>query len=164
MYAYALYKQKFIKEGHEVLRSIYEMCADTQRAKIYPGIPEYFDSQGRGMYHYLTGSASWFILTLLTEVFGVRGEYGDLVLAPKLLKEQFSKNGEAQVSLQFAGKKLTVVYHNKNKRDYNQYHIKDLLLNKKSLAFEKISIREARVKREVLAKANYDSIIQVILE
>jgi len=49
------------------------MASDAQRSKIYPGIPEYFDSEGRGMYHYLTGSASWMVLTLLNYVFGVRG-------------------------------------------------------------------------------------------
>ena len=135
MYAYALYKQGFVKEGHEVLQSIYQMCSNLEKAKIYPGVPEYFDSQGRGMYHYLTGSASWLVLTLLTEVFGVRGEYGDLVLAPKLRETQFSKDGghAAQVTLQFAGKKVTVSYLNKNKRDYDQYQIKEIWLNNKIL-------------------------------
>jgi len=74
MYAYALYKRGFAREGYDVLRSIYNMCADTGKSKIYPGIPEYFDSQGRGFYHYLTGAASWLILTQLTQVFGVRGQ------------------------------------------------------------------------------------------
>ena len=72
MYAYALYKNGFVREGFEVLRSIYDMCMDTDKSKIYPGIPEYFDSLGQGMYHYLTGSASWLVLTELTQ--GRRGK------------------------------------------------------------------------------------------
>ena len=31
------------------------------------------------MYPYLTGAASWYMLTMVTEVFGVSGEYGDLL-------------------------------------------------------------------------------------
>jgi cellobiose phosphorylase len=162
MYSFALYKQGFVKEGYEVLQSIYKMCADREKSKIYPGIPEYFDSEGRGMYHYLTGSASWLVLTLLTEVFGVRGQFGDLVLAPKLLKEQFGKDNQAQVSLQFAGKKLTVTYVNKDKRDFGQYQIKDILLNNKVLAFERAA-GQVRIKRDTLVKASDESILQVIL-
>lgn len=41
------------------------------------------------MYTYLTGSASWLLLTMVTEVFGVKGKLGDLLLQPKLVKEQF---------------------------------------------------------------------------
>ena len=35
------------------------------------------DARGRGAYAYLTGSASWLLLTLLTESFGVKGRLGD---------------------------------------------------------------------------------------
>ena len=58
-------------------------------SRIYPGIPEYFNAEGRGMYHYLTGAASWLMLTVLSEIFGVKGAYGDLMIAPKLVAEQF---------------------------------------------------------------------------
>ena len=96
------------------------MASDGHRSKIYPGIPEYFDSEGRGMYHYLTGSASWLVLTQLIHVFGVRGHRGDLMLAPQLVKEEFNKKGIASVSCQFAGKRLTVEYHNPQKLDAGQ--------------------------------------------
>jgi cellobiose phosphorylase len=69
MYAYALCKRGFIEEGQKVLYSIYNMATDTSKSKIYPCLPEYFNLEGRGMYSYLTGSASWFLLTLLTQVF-----------------------------------------------------------------------------------------------
>ncbi|MDI6758531.1 MAG: cellobiose phosphorylase [Candidatus Omnitrophota bacterium] len=65
LFAYALNKRGFVKEAQEILNSIYNMCVGTKRSKIYPCIPEYFDAEGRGMYSYLTGSASWFVLTSL---------------------------------------------------------------------------------------------------
>jgi cellobiose phosphorylase len=64
MYAYALAQRGFKKEAREVLSAIYRMAIDTGRSKIYPCLPEYFNLEGRGMYSYLTGSASWFLLTL----------------------------------------------------------------------------------------------------
>jgi hypothetical protein len=93
MFAYALYKQGCVNEGYDVISSIYKMASDSQKSRIYPCLPEYFNADGRGMYSYLTGSASWFILTLLTQVFGIKGEYGDLVIEPKLTAEQFSRHG-----------------------------------------------------------------------
>jgi cellobiose phosphorylase len=67
MLANALYRRGFKKEGKEVLDSIYKM-ATSDRAQIYPMIPEYFNNEGRGLYLYLTGSASWYIYTLIEEV------------------------------------------------------------------------------------------------
>ncbi len=148
MYAYALYKQGFVKEGREVLQSIYQMSMDTDKSKIYPGIPEYFDSEGKGMYHYLTGSASWLVLTQLTQVFGVRGESGDLILSPKLTKEEFDKKGLATVHCQFAGKKLIVTYINKGRLDYGKYCIKEVLLEQKSIQCKFLGTSTIQIKRE----------------
>jgi len=63
MLANALYKRGFVKEGREVFDSIYKMST-SDAARIYPMIPEYFNNEGRGLYLYLTGSASWYIYTL----------------------------------------------------------------------------------------------------
>jgi cellobiose phosphorylase len=150
MYAYALYRRGFVKEGYEVLKSIYKMCHDSERAKIYPGIPEYFDSEGRGMYPYLTGSASWLVLTELTQVFGVRGEFGDLVIAPKLMTEQFGKDGTASVSCQFAGKNLQVRYHNSKRLEYGRYVILKTTLNGKEISLKSASSGDKKINRHVL--------------
>ena len=91
MYAYALYQRGLVKQGYKVLDGIYHMCQDIAHSHIYPGIPEYISIHGRGMYTYLTGSASWYILTLVTEAFGVRGLLGDLLLEPKLVVAQFDQ-------------------------------------------------------------------------
>jgi len=133
MYAAALYQRGFVRQGYEVLRSIYRMAADGQNSKIYPGIPEYFDSEGRGMYHYLTGSASWYLLTLVTQVLGIRGQWGDLLLAPKLVPEQFGKSGQISAEVCFAGKRLNVTYLNRSRKPYGQYRIESALLQGRSL-------------------------------
>ena len=112
MYANALYRRGYAREGWKALKALADNALHFERSRIYPGIPEYFRSDGRGMYHYLTGAASWYLLTMVTEVFGVRGRDGDLVIAPKLLPEQFDGEGKASVSLTFAGKALEVVIHN----------------------------------------------------
>ena len=111
-----------------MLRSIFRMASDGERSKIYPGIPEYFDSEGRGMYHYLTGSASWLVLTQLIHVFGVRGSRGNLMLAPQLVKEEFDKKGIASVKCHFAGHCLSVEYHNPRALDAGQYAVKEVLI------------------------------------
>ena len=121
MYANALYKRGFICEGHEVLSSLYNLCNDFEKARIYPGIPEYINEKRRGMYHYLTGSASWMLLTMLTEVFGVRGRLGDLLLEPKLVRSQFDASGQAGVHTRFAGSILDVVFTNPHNLDAGVY-------------------------------------------
>lgn len=110
MYGNALYTRGRKEEGWKVIGSLYRHAADFNNSKIYPGIPEYFDPKGRGVYHYLTGAASWLILTVLGEMFGVKGEYGDLKFVPGLVKSQFDSNGEAGVSFEFDGKPIDVTY------------------------------------------------------
>ena len=71
MYANALYQRGYAKEGHKVLQALLEAAMDFNKSEMYPGIPEYFDNEGRGLYAYLTGATSWYMLTMITEVFGV---------------------------------------------------------------------------------------------
>lgn len=123
MYANALYRRGFAKEGWKVLKALADAALHFESSRIYPGIPEYFSADGRGMYNYLTGAASWFMLTMITQVFGVRGQEGNLLLEPRLTAEQFDQNGTAQVSLQFAGCPLTIRYHNAEGKEYGEYGI-----------------------------------------
>ena len=129
MFAYAFYKRGFVKEGFEVISSICNMCLNTSVSKIYPGIPEYFNYEGRGMYHYLTGSASWLLFTMLTQVFGVYGEMGDLVIGPKLIKSQFGKSKRVSVNAAFAGRIIRVNYFNPDNLDYGEYKIGGISIN-----------------------------------
>ena len=110
MFGNALYSRGFKDEGWKVLGTLYSHATDFAQSKIYPGVPEYFDPKGRGVYHYLTGAASWLMLTVLTEMFGIKGSYGDMVFEPKLLPSQFDSKGKASVSFEFNGRPLTVIY------------------------------------------------------
>jgi cellobiose phosphorylase len=123
MYAYALYERGFIREGFRVLDGIYQQSVDFSISRIYPGIPEYFNNRGRGMYPYLTGSASWYLLVLVTHVYGVYGILGDLALEPKLVYEQFDSAGYAELKTLFAGRTLEVVYRNPAGLDYGFYQV-----------------------------------------
>ena len=129
MYANALYKRGFAKEGYKVIKSLYDHAGNVEKSRIYPGVPEYIDPKGRGVYHYLTGAASWLLLTVLTEMFGVKGEYGNLKLEPKLVKEQFNQENEACAHLEFEGKKICVKYVNSQKKNYGEYEIKEIIMN-----------------------------------
>lgn len=123
MYANALYRRSFVREGWKALKTLASTALDFDTSHIYPGIPEYFRADGRGMYHYLTGAASWYMMTMITEVFGVRGEAGGLIIYPKLLAEQFDETATASITVPFAGKMFRVIYRNESGKDFGAYTI-----------------------------------------
>lgn len=136
MLAYGLYKQGLVEQGHEVLSEVYEIANNQPVAKIFPGIPSYFNAENRGAYAYLTGSSSWFLLTLTTQVFGVRGEKGNLCIQPKLMQQQFDANGEATIALNFQNKRLLLTFQNPQQLDYGNYRISQVTINGKPFGFE----------------------------
>lgn len=139
MYAYALYGRGLVNQGWKALSSLYRLAMNAEKSKIYPCLPEYFDAQGRGMYSYLTGSASWFILTILTRVFGVYGREGDLVIEPKLAKQQFSGSSRISITRNFAGRSLRINFINPRRFEYGRYKIMGLKINSAQLAVSKKS-------------------------
>ena len=128
MYANALYSRGFAKEGYKVINTLYKHCADYHKSNIYPGVPEYVNQRGQGMYHYLTGAASWLLLTVLNEMYGIKGELGALKLAPKLLAEQFS-NGMASATCMFRGANITVTYQNPFGLEVGEYTVKEIYID-----------------------------------
>jgi cellobiose phosphorylase len=162
MYANALYQRGFVKEGFKVIDTLYNHCNNFEVSRIYPGVPEYINEKGRGMYHYLTGSASWLILTILSEMFGVKGEMGNLVLEPKLLLKQFNAENKASIEMCFAERKLKVEYFNENKKEYGQYKVAKLYINDEEYEF----IDKAIIDRGFIASLDKDSkhSIKIILE
>jgi cellobiose phosphorylase len=150
MFANALYRRGFAEEGHDVFTSLYKMSMNADAAKIYPGMPEYFNGEGRGMYHYLTGSASWYLLTLVTQVLGIRGQWGDLLLAPKLMPDQFGKGGQISAEVCFAGKRLKVTYLNRSRKPYGQSRIESVLLQGKTLPLTPTQNAEILIPRATL--------------
>lgn len=133
MYANALYKRGFAAEGYKALSSLYNAAMNFEVSRIYPGIPEYFNASGRGLYHYLTGAASWYMLTVITEVFGVRGEAGDLCVKPQLMTEQFDESGKAELTLYFSGKHLHVTIENPQKKEAGNYQVLEATLDGKEV-------------------------------
>ncbi|MCR5671321.1 MAG: cellobiose phosphorylase [Butyrivibrio sp.] len=129
MFGNALYKRGFAKEGFKALDTLYRTASDFETSRIYPGVPEYFNNEGRGLYNYLTGAASWYMMTVITESFGVRGDAGDLCIEPKLMKDQFDKEKKASVRLKFRGKALEVVIKNSAMKDYGEYSVKEAVID-----------------------------------
>jgi cellobiose phosphorylase len=127
MLAHSLYKENFVKEGNEVISSIYKMAVNPQ-AKIYPMIPEYFNNEAAGLYLYLTGSASWYTYTLLHEILGIKFTMGNLLLEPKLLPSNFFKTSIAS-SFTLGNKKITVCFKNKSTK-YKRLNISSVSLGK----------------------------------
>ncbi|MBN2085775.1 MAG: cellobiose phosphorylase [Anaerolineales bacterium] len=134
MFANALYRRGMAAEGWRVLEGIYRQSQDFTRSRMYPGLPEYFNPRGRGMYPFLTGSASWYLLTLLTEVFGVKGRLGDLVLAPRFSSGLMAGGDALKVHTAFAGKTLEIEYRNPKRLSCEQYRISAVEINGKPRA------------------------------
>ena len=129
MFMYGLYKRNFVREGYEVFRDVFSLCTNSAIAKIFPGIPSYFDSENHGAYAYLTGSSTWLLLTITTQVFGIRGESGNLCLEPKLVKDQFGNGNSVEISCTFRNLRLRIVYQNKDQEDWGSYKIGKLKIN-----------------------------------
>ena len=122
MYAFALYTRGFAKEGFKVFNNLFTQSM-SKDGRMYPGIPEYFNGMGRGMYPYLTGAASWAVLLVLTKMFGVSSENGKIKLKPALLASQFDGEGRASVTAYRNGRPFTLTYVNSGKLEEGAYHI-----------------------------------------
>lgn len=160
MYANALYRRGFAKEGWKALKTLSDTALNFETSRIYPGIPEYFRADGRGVYHYLTGAASWYMLTMVTESFGVHGKAGDLLLYPKLLSEQFDGKGRASITTQFADKTFQIHYDNPNRKDFGKYIIKKATCDNKEIDITDDSF--AFITKTDLANLN-DEVHEIII-
>jgi cellobiose phosphorylase len=149
MFANALYQRGFVPEGYKAINTLYRHCSDFNKSKIYPGIPEYIGDNGRGLYHYLTGSASWLLLTVLTEMFGIKGDLGDLLLEPKLMLDQFDENLNAEARLIFADRKLTVQYCNKSGKEYGKYRLGHISMD--GITYEAFGDKKVIMRKDIEA-------------
>lgn len=140
MYANALYKRGYADEGHKALESLLDASKDFETSRIYPGIPEYFGFSGRGLYHYLTGAASWFFLTVIEEVFGVCGNLGDLKIAPKLDKSWFDQNGKASMDFSFEGVLFKLELSNDYQKDYADRELAAARLDGEDISTDKNAV------------------------
>ena len=87
------------------------------------------------------------MLTMVTEVFGVHGQIGDMVIRPKLLREQFDTERKAEIQLRFAEKDFQVIYKNVCSLSYGEYAIKAAYCNGNRMKF---SADSAVLDREII--------------
>lgn len=164
MYAFALYRQRRPEVARRVWAALYCAAANANVSKIFPCLPEYFNAEGRGMYAYLTGSASWLIYMLLTQSYGVRGERGDLVLDPQLLPDEFDAQNIARVQCPFAGRSWVIEYCNRQRRKPSEYRVVSLSVDGRVVPFRERSGGGVVMARHALLRVKKSGSHQIRVE
>jgi cellobiose phosphorylase len=139
MYAFALYARRRAQAGRAVWHALYRLATDQPAARIFPSLPEYFNGQGRGMYGYLTGSASWLIYLLLTQVYGVRGQLGDVCLDPQLTREDFGGREDLAVRCHVADRPLLIRYRNPDRLEAGMDRVADVRVGGRPLPLQRLT-------------------------
>ncbi len=145
MYANALFRRDLPRLAERPFLSLYEL-ARSERAGTFPCLSEYYNNLGWGMYSYLTGSASWYILTLFREIIGISSDLGDLLLRPRLTKAMFFNRPYVKVRCSLFSRPVEVIVQNEDLLDWHEYVITEVRLNGKVLRSD--SAREVRIRKE----------------
>ncbi len=116
-------------------------------------------NQSRGM----TGSASWYLFTLITQVFGIRGHGGDLLIDPKLMPDQFDADGIASIRSHFAGREFVFEFHNAARLAVTDYQIAHILLDDSEIEFVETD-NHVVVSRKLLETLAADKLYQIKIE
>jgi cellobiose phosphorylase len=129
-YMNGLYTNNLVKEGYEVFSTLTGLCMNSEQSRIFPGVPASIDSKSaRGSYNYLTGSASWLIFSIITEIFGIKSNLGNLNISPKLVKDQFREEKEIEVDFIYLKKKMTLIVRNHMNLDWGEYKLGQVRFN-----------------------------------
>ena len=129
MYSYALYKRGFAAEGYKVFDALYrQSVGETKDVCIreYLNISDLTEGECTP---YLTGAASWAVMLVLNEMFGVTVRGRKTYIDAKLLAGQFGADGRTSVMLYRDGLPLKVVYINESHADYGSYRIGNVRIN-----------------------------------
>lgn len=121
MYTYGLYQYNLVSYGREAFYALLDRAMHHE-SRVVAGIPEYFTDRGIGMYPYLTGSASWMLKLLRSEIFGLSMDLGKLTFNPKLKASDFIKH-EASITTYLFNKLTKVVYKNPKNLDFGFYKV-----------------------------------------
>ena len=159
MYVYSLYLNEQISEGYQIINSLFDHLIDTNKSRIYPNLPEYINQQGYGMYSYLTGSASWLILIVITQMYGIRGDYGDLTINPKLTLNQFINN-KTSINTIFQNINLQITFINNNKQKYGSYSITKYTIQGKENILNTPN-KEIKISISELSQLKKDNAIEI---
>ncbi len=166
-YMNGLYTNDLVKEGYEVFSTITGFCMNSEVSRIFPGVPASIDSKSaRGSYNYLTGSGSWLIFSIITEMFGVKPNLGDLNIYPKLVRDQFKSEKEIKINFIYLEKKITLAIKNQDGLDWGEYKLGRVLFNGKSLEADCFFEENAFVKLSKAffeQKAEAENLIQIEL-
>ncbi len=135
MFMHGLFHRNQVDAGYEMFHDIFKLSNDSGVSKTFPGIPSFYEPDDRGSYMYLTGSSTWIFLSLVTQIFGVRGQAGKLLIHPKLSEWFFDQQQEAKIRLNFMKQRIQVCYNNPNNIPVGHYDIKSLTING-SVVFE----------------------------
>jgi cellobiose phosphorylase len=160
MLMYGMYHRGFVNEGYEIYKEIYHLCMDSGVTRTFPCIPSFIDKTERGAYTYLTASATWLLLAVTTQMYGIRGEHGNLCIEPKLMKEQFNKDGKSSVSITFQNKKLEVVFENPSKKNYGSYSINEVIVGDTTLA---VNNAKAIIEKSVIEKLDGNGVSALVV-
>ncbi len=131
----ALYQRGFVQEAYRLLKSILSLSLNSSKSKIFPGIPSYYEPGDRGAYAYLTGSSTWFLLALTSEIFGLKAAWGDLLLHPKLHADFFDVNKNCSITRTFRDLSLEIRYHNPGNLSYPEYKIDKIRIEGKEYSY-----------------------------
>ncbi len=145
MYAYGLYQYNLVSYGREAFYTLLDRAMNKE-SRVVAGIPEYFTDRGIGMYPYLTGSASWMLKLLRTEVFGLSMNLGQLTFKPKLKSTDFIKH-QASITTYLFNTLTTVTYQNPKNLDYGFYKVASVIVDGKEV---EQPITETQGKIEVI--------------
>ncbi len=152
MLAYGLCKRGFNADASQLLQEVYQLATDSARSKIFPGVPSYFEPGDRGAYAYLSGSSAWLLLSLTTQLFGIRGEEGQLCFHPKLDRQFFGDQDIVSIQTTFKNKKLMVYYH--LIEEATSFRIKEMKINGKS-----INIDPSKDGKVVVSSADFERLV-----
>ncbi len=129
-YMNGLYTNNLVREGYEVFSTLTGLCMNSEQSRIFPGVPASIDSKSaRGSYNYLTGSASWLIFSIITEIMGIKPNLGDLSISPKLVKEQFGEDKKIRVDFVYLRKNMRLTVINEKGLDWGEYRLGKVKFN-----------------------------------
>jgi len=154
MFMHALFHRNKIDQATEMFHEIYSIAQNSGVSKTFPGIPSYYEPGDRGAYMYLTGSSTWIFLSLVSQVFGVRGQRGNLLLQPKLSDWFFDNQGKASIECSFQGQRIRVTYKNKQKKPAGSYFITEVDADRETLFSGKT--RELLIDQSFIKSFNRD--------
>ena len=146
--------------------ALYRQSVHFETSRIIRESRKYFNSRGKGMYHYLTGAASWYMLTVITEMFGAKGCAGNLMLEPKLERQQFDLDERAELFFSFAGQSLHLVYENKEHKEYGAYRPGTIRIDGELWDYSggEKETRSVCIDRERLKQLDFDVTHEILVE